>query len=147
MCICVFVQSCERRGPALSITKDAGTTHGLQTLCERGKRREKDRGQDETEQYVSPSLLSQLPLTFGRKGPFTARAAWSKREFVQSNFILTSLAFVSSKHRPPPPPPPPTSSATACAPIHRPMRSTLAQYEHNEPRGAKGHRSNGDKGH
>lgn len=46
-------------------------------------------------------LLSQPALTFERKA-FHRRAAWSKTEFVQSNFILTFLASFSPKHNPPP---------------------------------------------
>lgn len=92
---------------ALSITKKTPVWE---------KKKKKRTRQDETKQYVSPSPLSKQALTSGRK-TFHCRAAWSKREFVQSNFILTFLAFFSSKHNPPALQQPGKS-------IHRSMQST-----------------------
>lgn len=140
MCVCV---ESWKRGLALSITKRQGVHTAYNSVKEGKKERQR---RDETEQYASPSLLSQLALTFGRKA-FHRCAAWSKREFVQSNFILTFLAFFSSKHNPPT-----TTTTTAVAwqtnstvhAVHRSLcigdMSTMNQKE-------AGHRSNGNKGH
>lgn len=109
MCLCGVMK--ER--PGTLHNKEAGSTHSLQQ-CER-ERKERQR-RDETEQYASPSPLSKLALTSGRKA-FHRWAAWSKREFVQSNFILTFLAFFSSKYNPP-------LLQQPGKLIHRSMRST-----------------------
>lgn len=93
MCICV---ESWKRGLALYMTKKPGVHTANSSVKEKNRR-------DETEQYESPSLLSQLALTSGRKA-FHRWAGWSKREFVQSNFILTFLAFFSFKHNLFPPP-------------------------------------------
>lgn len=55
-------------------------------------------GDDKTEQYLPP--LQKGAMTFQQKG-IQARAGWSKDEFDQSNFILTSLPILF--HQPPPP--------------------------------------------
>lgn len=78
----------------------AGNTHtAYNSVKEREKK--KDRGEmKRNNTYLHLSSLNRRWLM--EEKAFHRRAAWSKGEFVQSNFILTFLAFFSSKHNPPP---------------------------------------------
>lgn len=130
MCVCVEAW---KRGLALSITKKEGVHTAYNSVKEGGKERQ---GRDETEQCVSPSLLSQLALTSGRKA-FHRWASWSKREFVQSNFILTFLAFFSTKLPPHPLPLYCNSLANQFIGPCGPRVFMQWRYEHNGPKRRK----------
>lgn len=137
MCVCV---ESWKRGLALSITKKRGVHKDYNNVKEGGGKKGR-RGEMKRKHRSSLNCLRLLA-----EKSIHRWAAWSKREFVQSDFILTFLAFSP----PPPPTPNPPWSATACKPSHRPMRSAglyALAIRVQWTKKKEGHRSNGDKGH
>lgn len=89
MCVCV---ESWKRGLALSITKKRGVHKDYNNVKEGGKKKGR-RGEMKRKHRSSLNCLRLLA-----EKSIHRWAAWSKREFVQSDFILTFLAF-----SPPPP--------------------------------------------
>lgn len=131
--VCAYVRlyGVMKGRPGALHDKEAASKHILQQ-CVKGWEGGRRRDERQT------ALFSQLPLSFVTTGLFRRRASWSKREFVQSNSILTFLA----NRGPPIATPTPTRCATACEPRAPPV-FRQRRYQHNETE--KGQRSNGDK--
>lgn len=134
----LYMHMCSHKREAC-ITKKQGVHTQLTTAWKRKKERQR---RDETEQYESPSLLSQLALTFGRKGLSPLSRLIKERICSKQLYLnLSCLLLLQTQ------PPLQSNSVQTNSSDHAVYRSLCSGDMSTMNQKEEGHRSNGDKGH